>query len=165
MRKLTRSQLRNEIHYDKETGIFTWKNKSIGRKQIVGSDDGRGYIRIYVLGKRYKAHQLAFLYMTGSIPSEIDHINRIRNDNRWCNLKASTHSENMRNRWPYVNDKIKMNKRNKTGVIGVSWNTARRKYVARITIDGKGKHIGCYDSFIDAVNARKIAAEKAGFCE
>ena len=43
-------------------------------------------------------HRLAFLYMKGTIPEYVDHINRIRTDNRWLNLRACTSSENTLNK-------------------------------------------------------------------
>ena len=63
------------------------------------------YIKIY--NKRYRAHRLAFLYMTGEIPKLVDHINRLPWDNTWTNLRATNHRENALN--TYRGDRVKAN--------------------------------------------------------
>src|SRR6202035_4009666 len=98
---LTAERLREFIHYDPLTGVFTWLvlpvcrgPRFVGRgpNQVrVGGIAGcvsksNGYRRIKIGGHPYCAHRLAWLYMTGTWPKdEIDHINRVRSDNRFCN--------------------------------------------------------------------------------
>ncbi len=102
---LTQAELKAVLHYDPETGIFT----RYGHNKC-GSKTYQGYIGIGIKRKTYYAHRLAWLYMTGVWPSkEIDHKNRIRDDNRWVNLREATRSMQSRNRrdrkWciPYIN--------------------------------------------------------------
>lgn len=97
---LTQEELKQKLIYDPETGIFTWipRPRSFRRNYVAGGQMLNGYITIGV-GKPYLAHRLAFLYMTGQFPTnQVDHINRIRNDNRWCNLRDATSSENSFNK-------------------------------------------------------------------
>lgn len=101
-RKITHAELLNALNYDPDTGIFTWKILR-GRNQIrIGDVAGNllntGYVAICYEYQDYLAHRLAWFYMTGSWPvNHIDHINQIRNDNRFLNLRESTQSQNLAN--------------------------------------------------------------------
>lgn len=116
---ITQDRLKELTVYDPETGVFTWR---IGRPRapkggMVGWRDD-GYICMEVEGRKYRAHRLAFLYMTGSFPqAEVDHRNGRRDDNRWCNLRAATHSQNQGNYSRQSN--------NKSGFKGVTLNQGR----------------------------------------
>lgn len=48
---------------------------------------------------------------------------------------------------------------NRSGVRGVSWHKAQRKWQARITFQGKTIFLGYFDKLKDAANARKAAEE------
>jgi hypothetical protein len=102
---LTQEMLRKVIHYDPATGQFTWLkigNTNGFAGKVAGSLDQQGYRRISVYSRFYKAHRLAWLYIHGVWPEpEIDHINRIRDDNRIENLRVADRLLNMRNtaRW------------------------------------------------------------------
>lgn len=86
--------LKAVIHYDPETGIFT--NLKNGKK--MGGINANGYVIVCVKRKGYRAHRLAFLYMEGNLPpDQVDHINGIRADNRWKNLRHATSAENAKN--------------------------------------------------------------------
>jgi hypothetical protein len=76
----------------------------------------------------------------------VDHINNDRTNNKVDNLRFATHSENRRNSSKYIN--------NTSGVIGVYHDKKNNKWMARITINGKSKHIGYYDNLEEAKNAR-----------
>jgi len=145
---LTRDKLRQELSYCKETGAFTWIHS--GRK--AGATMSR-YIAIQIFCKRYKAHQLAFLYVTGSIPREIDHINRNSTDNRWCNLRAVSHVENCCNRG--------IRSDNKSGVTGVQRRKENGRWRAIITVNKKRINLGTFKAKKNAVDARLKAQRDA----
>ena len=94
-------RLKELLHYDPETGIFT---RLIARGpskvgSIAGCVNAIGYVRICLDYIDYTAHRLAWLYMHGSMPpQQIDHINGIRDDNRICNLRLADNSQNNQNR-------------------------------------------------------------------
>lgn len=83
-------------------------------------------------------HRLAFLYMTGRFPKdEIDHINHIKDDNRWCNLRECTRSKNMMNSLRYKN--------NKSGYKGVSWHGKIGRWRSQIRINFQNKDLGHFN--------------------
>lgn len=98
---LTQDQLQQQLHYNPDTGVFTRlvRASNMLPGTVAGTVHARdGYVVIRVLGAKYAAHRLAWLYMTGKWPSqEIDHINRDRADNRISNLRDVTHMVNMSN--------------------------------------------------------------------
>lgn len=157
---LTYDNLRASYDYDPETGVFTLKKlNGCGRMRIgdkVGTIDKKGYHVIQVNGYVYKAHRMAYLYMTGSWPENvIDHINGIRSDNRWCNLRDATHGQNR--------TYSKLTKNNTSGKSGVSKRTypsGKVVWGARINVMGKETHLGFFSSFDEAVEVRKEAERK-----
>jgi len=98
----TLNYIRSILDYDPfETGLFVWKEQ-IGRRirvgEVAGSYDKDGYIIIQIGGVKYKAHRLAYLYMTGEWPEEeIDHKDGNPANNVWSNLRDSTRVENIIN--------------------------------------------------------------------
>jgi hypothetical protein len=142
---LTAERLREVLHYDPDTtGQFTWIAKpspccSIRVGDVAGGADAQGYIRIRVDKARYRAHRLAWLWMTGEWPAaEIDHLNGMKSDNRWVNLREATHAQNQQNTGKQRN--------NTSGYRGVSWSKRAGKWHAQIMKDGKNIHIGLYPS-------------------
>jgi hypothetical protein len=92
--KLTAERLRERLHYDAETGVFTRRVGSghAHAGDMAGSVHSTGYVRIGIDGGKYTAHCLAWLYVHGVWPSDqIDHINRNRSDNRIANLRQRRH--------------------------------------------------------------------------
>lgn len=159
-RDFTRDEAAKYLRYDPETGIFVWlvERNSHGGKIYPGDVAGTnkdGYIQIKVYGLVYRAHHLAWLFMTGEWPPlsiDIDHKNRDRADNRWENLRAATRGQNNMNGLP--------SKANKSGCKGVSRVSATGKWHARIEKDGKVHLLGNFARLEDAVAARKAAEIK-----
>ncbi|MFM0554788.1 HNH endonuclease [Paraburkholderia sediminicola] len=152
---LTQEMLQSILHYNPETGVFTYLNDSKHKEagQEAGYIKSQGYREIHVAGKNYYAHRLAFLFMTGSFPKEcVDHINNNRLDNRWCNLRNATRAENMRNR-----PKLKSNT---SGVTGVCWQRAMKKWCAYINLNRKRHELGHFDSLDEAASVVKAARER-----
>lgn len=156
--KLTQDRLKELLDYDPETGVFTWKirvnNKKI--RTVAGSIDKEGYCIICLDGKKHRSHRLAFLYMEGYLPENcVDHIDRNKNNNKWDNLREVSHTCNMRNR--------DIQKNNKSGIIGISWNKRDNNWLASIRISNKSFYLGYYINLIDAVKARWQAEKKYNF--
>lgn len=116
----------------------------------------KGYVAIWFQGRIHLAHRLAFLYMEGEFPpDQVDHINGVRTDNSWPNLRMVAAAENQKN--------MKIAKNNKSGVTGVSWFKSRGKWVADIGVKGKTHRLGYRDSWFEAVCLRKSAENKYGY--
>ena len=156
---LTQAELKEFLHYNPFTGIFTWIKYTANSVKIgdnAGCVGSSGYIQIRLKGKKYAAHRLAFLYMTGKLPEEqADHINHIRIDNRWKNLREATNQENSKN--------MSMKNSNTSGVTGICWDRRAKKWQARIMVDGKNKHLGLFEDINWAIFARWLAEDKLGF--
>ena len=149
--ELNAEYLRSVLHYEPETGIFTWKvstSRRVKTGDVAGSQDGRGYLCIKVCSRLHRAHRLAWLYTYGVWPKDqIDHINRIGTDNRISNLREATHTQNARNMSKASN--------NTSGHPGVHWRSDRAKWWALIESDGQKHYLGCYNTIEEAVAARK----------
>jgi hypothetical protein len=140
--------LKLRLNYDQNTGIFTW----ISSGKEAGYTDGR-YRLIGFGGKRYKAHRLAWFYMTGLWPSDhIDHKNQVKLDNRFLNLRIATDSENKCN--------IGLTAKNKSGYKGVSWESTCNKWRAQICVNKNIKYLGVFKDKKLASEAYKSAAVK-----
>lgn len=158
MSKLSQCELNDVLIYDIVSGIFSWKKTSLGMSEgaQAGTKTKKGYIRIKIKGRDYLAHRLAWLYVNGEMPSkQIDHINNKRDDNRISNLRCATSNENARN--------ALMRADNTSGVKGVCFDKIRRKWIARVGINGENKHVGYFDSILEADMAiRKFREENHG---
>lgn len=157
---ISAEELRKRFLYDPETGIFSDREtgRSMGDLHANGGwRNGKqryaGYVRICIDYKRYRAHRLAWLYMTGEWPTDqIDHKNRIRHDNRWENLRLADNSENG------INKALQSN--NTSGYPGVHFKSSKRKWEAFVKINGKKKGLGIFSRKEDAITARKSAESK-----
>src|SRR5688572_649482 len=147
---ITLARLRELLHYDPETGLFTWR---VRRERcqlggVAGTIYPDGYHYLWVDWGRYKAHRLAWFYMTGQWPKdEIDHIDCNRSNNAFANLREATGSQNH----------FRINgKRPIRGVYLVRPNRWR----AMIGVRGKDIHLGYFDSAEEAQKVRRAADKK-----
>ena len=149
--KLTFAQARELFNYDPVTGVMTRKftrgNTAAGG--VVGSLNGGGYRVVQIEGTTYIMARLIWFYMTGVWPVEVDHVNRIRDDDRWCNLREATRAQNCAN-------KKNEFKPNKHGFRGVTRNAPG--YAAHINVDNEFIHLGTFRSAVQAAIAYDMAA-------
>jgi hypothetical protein len=140
---LTQAKVRELFDYDPDTGNLTWritKSATAVVGSIAGSVNEKGHINLQIDKTMYSAHQVVFLWHYGYIPPEIDHINRIKTDNRIGNLRpcTSTAAQNKGN--------IGLLRTNTSGYKGVSLNKRSGKYHAQIKINGKQTYLGRFDT-------------------
>lgn len=143
--ELTQELLKEYLHYEPLTGVFTWvkkPNRNILLGSIAGCLDSNGYLKITILGNQTYGHRLAFLYMTGSIPPEIDHKDLNPSNCVWGNLRPCTKAENARNR--------RLNSRNTSGIKGVRWCKQANKWKVTIVTDYKQQHLGYFSKLEEA---------------
>lgn len=161
---MTQELLKKILHYNPQTGIFIRLIISNNKQKIneeVGAQHHTGYKYITINKKTFSYHQLAWLYMTGEFPTlEIDHINRIRNDNRWVNLREVSKIENMRNVGMFKNNistvkGVRLFKRNINGSIYTCW-------LAFLKVDGIFVLKKYFQKKEDAIMARREAEQKHG---
>lgn len=167
---LTQKKLKELLHYDPDTGVLAWLErsqdsfKSVKKwkrfntrcaGKVTGTINGKGYIVIRVFGKTWLAHRLAILYMSGEFPEETDHRNGIRNDNRWCNLRASTRKRNARNQ--------RLRSDNTSGAVGVYMPSGSKSWLASIGHEGKTICLGSHADKSHALVARKAAEKVLGY--
>ncbi len=151
---ITAKRVREELAYDANTGVFTRRIARGGRKvgHVAGCKMQIGYLCISLGNKLYYAHRLAWLYMTGEWPQqEIDHINGNGDDNRFCNLREATSTQNKQNR--------RLARDTASGKKGVYWHSSQKSR-AQITVDGQWIGLGCFDNQEDAARAYADAAKK-----
>lgn len=138
MSPLTVERLRELLHYDSETGVFTRRFSTGGKfaGSVCGAPQNQGYVQVMIDKGNHLAHRLAWLYVTGSWPAaHIDHIDGNRKNNAFSNLREAdrkTNAQNIR----------KAHRDNKTGLLGVTAH--RRKFVANIFVDGCARRLGCF---------------------
>ena len=138
---ITQAYLKELIYYNPNTGIFAWalSRRRVKKGDIAGSHQSQGYLQIMVGGERHLAHRLAWFYMTGNWPEDqIDHINQIKADNRWCNLRECDQSQNQANTGNRSD--------NTSGYKGVTWSKKEKKWYSQIHVKGKHLHLGVFKS-------------------
>jgi HNH endonuclease len=149
--------LRGLVDYNPVAGVFTWKVRRNGRGggvkpgDIAGTLSDQGYLMVNSGGKHYRAHRLAWAFVSGEWPThEIDHINGVRTDNRLVNLRLVGRNENAHNiGGPNVN--------NTSGFLGVIWDKRGNRWRAQITI--KGRRIVSYHTTAEAAHAAYLKAK------
>lgn len=154
---ITQDELKKVLSYNSVTGVFTWivprRCGSISAGDKAGNLNNQGYIQIQIDKKRYLGHRLAWLYIYGFFPeNSLDHINRVRDDNRIENLREVSNSCNIRNSKPHAN--------NTSGVRGVCWDKATQRWQADIKVNGRKIGLGRNECFVETV-AHRLAGEQA----
>jgi hypothetical protein len=145
---ITQEHLKRFLHYNPDTGLFTRLTKSNRFKigEVAGTRNTVGYILVRFDGYRFTAHRLAWLYMTGKLPSlGIDHINGLKDDNRFCNLREADQAMNALN--------TGANKNNPFGLKGITFSRKLNKFCAKSTVRGISHKIGYFDTKEDAYAA------------
>lgn len=155
---IDQSTLKSLVRYDPDSGIFI-RMKSGGGKKVgdkAGTITPGGYVVISLLGKNYLAHRLAFMYMTGHFPeNQVDHINNVKHDNRFINLRKSTASQNQCNKFKYAN--------NTSGHKGVSFRKRSGRWRATIRKDNIQYDLGEFRTIEEAID--KINSTRFDFHE
>lgn len=178
MAELTYAQVESVLKYEPETGKFFWKergpehyqhttkpaalaktfNATFSGKEAFTTAGENGYKCGSIYNYPYRAHRVAWLLTYGEWPKAgIDHINGNPSDNRISNLRAADQALNCRNQ--------AMNRRNTSGVTGVSFDRKMKKWIAQITVNMKTIHLGCFDDFALASAARLAAQREHGFSD
>ena len=127
----SRKRLLELFEYDPQSGHLI---RRVGvRGYAAGARAGRlradGYRRMKVDGVKYLEHRIIFRLCTGIDAGdfEIDHDNRIKDDNRISNLRIATRPQQGANR---------------TGVIGCRFHKAVGQYLVAIAVDGQQRYLG-----------------------
>lgn len=166
MPKLTAAVAREFLDYDPDTGKLWWKvrdakwfstpgratgwNKQFAGKEAFTAQTG-GYFVGRIFDTAYKAHRVIWLMQTGDWPDEIDHVDQDRGNNRWSNLRSTTHQKNCEN-WPN-------HPANAVGCSGVTFHKGTGKWRVRL----RDRHIGVFDTVPEAIAARKAAELEEGY--
>ena len=164
---ISQVRIRKLLDYDQDTGIMTWNKRSQddfnnsvswywkswnakNAGNVAGSlkkyKDGKSYLSLRFDGREILTHRAIMLYMNGSIPEEVDHINGKGTDNRWSNLRIASNAINAKNHRRQSN--------NKSGITGVRYCRQNDRWVASIGVDGK-KISRYFKSKIKAIAVRK----------
>ena len=149
--------LKMQLHYDRNDGIFYWKNIKSRSKYKIGDIAGcinkkSGYIQIRLNQKTYLAHRIAFAFENGYLPEEVDHKNHIRTDNRILNLRDSNRILNSRN--------LKNYNKNSEFAIYIQKNGNFR---VRPKFNGLNYHLGIFNNIEDAIKIRNKFYQEKGF--
>lgn len=156
MKPITKERIEELLQYDRENGKFVWKVRR--HKFAAGIPAGTlradGYVSIMIDRQRYQAHRLVWFTETGEWPPLLDHINRVKNDNRFANLRLATSSQNQAN--------TGLRKNNRLGARGVFVDARHphRPYGAYITKNRRRRFIGYFATLDEAANAYNVAASE-----
>ncbi len=156
IQNITHEALLATLDYDRLTGDFKNKTQRSPRAKIgeaCGWINALGYRSLVIDRKYYLAHRLVVFFMTGQWPDAyVDHINGVRSDNRFENLRLASMEINMQNRRTARRDSV-------SGVLGAHWHKKSGKWASSIFADGKRHYLGRFDSAQDA-NSAYIKAKR-----
>lgn len=138
------------------TGLIKWKkstNTKIKAGSICGNKRKNGRTDIQILGKKYLAHYIVWVFFNKKIPSGvIDHINGNPSDNRIDNLRDCTPRQNSQNYKTHRSGKL----------VGASFNNKRKMWAAQIYINKKNIFLGYYKTEAEAHNVYKSKLNELG---
>jgi hypothetical protein len=147
--------MKNTISIETINKLFEYKNGFLYRKitrnshafagEIAGTLHKNGYRYVSIDKKNYLEHRLIFALHYGFYPDTVDHIDLNKSNNLIENLRQATHQQNCYNR--------PIRKDNKSGSAGICWNNQYKKWVVRITTNGKRLYLG---KFINLDEAKKV---------
>lgn len=151
------------FRYDYETGVLYWRwriNNRVPKTLEAGTQrksNSDGYLNVSVYGRIYPVHRIVMLMCYGFYGEglEVDHINHVRNDNRLFNLRFVTRSENSKNQ--------SVSSKNTSGVTGVYFSKAKKKYIAQIKVNRETIYLGIFETLEGAAEARRQADRKYKF--
>jgi hypothetical protein len=151
---MTAAQARQVFDYDQETGVIRWLRSpriTIAAGTIAGTINQNGYRRIGYRWRIYLAHRVAWLLVKGEWPSgHIDHINGIRDDNRFCNLRGASSSQNQQN--------MKTDFGTASGCAGIK--KRGNSYQVRFNVYGKHHYFGTFRTRERALEVRNEAVQR-----
>jgi len=134
--------------YSVVEGSLYWRKRPSPKASLTlpaGCTDPEGYRVIAIKGTTYRRHRLIWAYFHDDPgPFEIDHINRIKGDDRLENLRLASRAENS------FNTRYSTNK---SGAPGVCWHKRDKKWRASIKRSGANVHLGYFDDLEDARKA------------
>lgn len=110
----------------------------VGDKKVLSGVNSKGYMIAKILGHAYPLHQIAWYMHYSSMPlrpMEIDHVNRIKTDNRICNLRAVSKRINNKNK----------NFKPKYGELGITWRKDVKRFVVKRRVNNKTVHAGFFE--------------------
>lgn len=160
-KELTQEYLKSILDYNPDTGIFVWKYRSDYPKwwntrfshKLAGHRTEGAYHLILIMNYPYLAHRLAWIYIHGVLPKNIDHIDGNGCNNKMENLREATASQNSMNRKGKKNSIYSKYK-------GVSFCKTRKKWVSQIKTNGKFISLGRFHTEEEAYKAYCLAAKK-----
>jgi hypothetical protein len=145
-------KLSERLKYDPETGIGTWivsPGNQVKNQTVAGCYNNWGYLIIRYNYKIYGGHRLFWYLQTKEDPGHftIDHIDQNKKNNKFCNLRLATPTQQKQN--------VLITKNNTTGVRGIRWKESMQRYEARIVFNGKRIQLGSFRTFDQAVAVRQ----------
>lgn len=154
---LDQKLVRKHFNYDPNTGFMHWRlpNSNNSAGDLVGTESKYGYLTVGFQNKTYMVHRLIWLYQTGYLPEQVDHINHNKVDNSWINLREVSNQTNQLNRPKMCN--------NTSGVVGVYFDKHKNKYLANTTKSGVKYNLGTFNTLTEAKAARIESLKSLGF--
>lgn len=144
---LTVERLRVLLNYDPLTGIFHWRKSRSGvqiHRPAGSTNKVHGYVVLGIDKQNFYAHRLAWFYVTSNLPTEIDHIDNVRTNNKFANLRDVPHLWNTQNR-------LNPTKQNTSGYPGVS--RVAKGFRARLSSNRKEVSLGVFPTAEEAYSA------------